>query len=93
MSQRTVYCQKLHKEAPGLAHVPYPGPLGQRIYESISLEAWQMWLKHQTLLINENRLNVLDPKSRTFLEAQMQKYFFEGTSETPAGYKPIKQED
>lgn len=90
MKQRTVYCQKLQKEAPGLTHIPYPGPLGQRIFDSISLEAWQLWLKHQTLLINENRLNVLDPKSRTFLETQMNKFFFEGNEEKPAGYKPVE---
>ncbi len=88
MNQRMVFCKKLQKEAPGLDRIPYPGPLGQQIFESISVEAWQQWLKHQTLLINENRLNVLDPKARTFLEAEMQKYFFEGSSEKPAGYKP-----
>ncbi len=89
MSQRIVYCQKILKEAPGLTHIPYPGPLGQRIFESICMEAWQQWLKHQTLLINENRLNVLDPKARVFLEAEMQKFFFEGSAEKPAGYKPV----
>jgi len=85
---RTVFCAKLQKELPGLNRVPYPGPLGQRIFEEISMEAWQGWLKHQTLLINENRLNVLDPRARTFIEGEMQKYFFEEGSQTPAGYKP-----
>ncbi|MBS0288915.1 MAG: oxidative damage protection protein [Proteobacteria bacterium] len=90
MNQRLVFCQKLQKEAPGLSNLPYPGPLGQRIFESICLEAWHLWLKHQTLLINENRLNVLDPKARTFLEQEMEKFFFEGTSQKPAGYKPLE---
>lgn len=85
---RMVFCAKLQKELPGLTRVPYPGPLGQRIYDEISQEAWQAWLKHQTLLINENRLNVLDPRARTFIEGEMQKYFFENGSEAPAGYKP-----
>ncbi|MBI2790665.1 MAG: oxidative damage protection protein [Gammaproteobacteria bacterium] len=91
MNQRIVFCQKLQKDAPGLTRVPYPGPLGQRIFDSISMEAWQLWLKHQTLLINENRLNVLDPKSRSFLETEMEKFLFEGTSEKPAGFKPVEQ--
>ncbi len=85
---RTVFCAKLHKELPGLNRVPYPGPLGQRIYDEVSMEAWQGWLKHQTLLINENRLNVLDPRARTFIEGEMQKYFFEEGSATPAGFTP-----
>ncbi|MBN9286473.1 MAG: oxidative damage protection protein [Gammaproteobacteria bacterium 39-13] len=90
MNQRMVFCQKLQKEAPGLTRVPYPGPLGQRIFESICMEAWQQWLQQQTLLINENRLNVLDPKSRSFLENEMQKFLFEGADEKPAGFKPIE---
>lgn len=89
MNERIVFCKKLQKEAPGLTRLPYPGPLGQRIFDSISIEAWQLWLKHQTLLINENRLNVLDPKSRSFLETEMEKFLFEGTSEAPAGFKPV----
>lgn len=87
-SEHSVFCQKLHKQARGLDRIPYPGPLGERIYAAISLEAWQGWLKHQTLLINENRLSVLDPKSRAFLESEMEKYLFTGGSETPAGFVP-----
>lgn len=87
---RTVFCHKLQKEAPGLEKIPYPGPLGQRIYEEISQEAWQLWLKHQTMLINENRLNVLSSETRTFLENEMRKFLFEGKVEHPQGYKPIK---
>jgi len=86
MNLRIVFCQRLKKEAPGLTRVPYPGPLGQRIFDNISQAAWQEWLKHQTLLINENRLNVLDPKARTFLETEMQKFLFEGHSDKPQGY-------
>lgn len=83
---RKVFCQKLQKEDRGLERPPYPGELGQRIYEAIGQEAWQQWLRHQTLLINENRLNVLDPKTRAFLETEMIKFLFEGGSAKPAGY-------
>ena len=85
---RTVQCVKLGKEAEGLDQPPYPGELGQRIYESISKEAWQQWMRHQTMLINENRLSVIDPKHRAFLEEQMQKFLFEDSAETPEGYVP-----
>lgn len=86
---RTVFCQKLQKNAPGLERIPYPGALGQRIFEEISVEAWQQWLKHQTLLINENRLNVLQPETRTFLEKEMHAFLFEGKVENPKGFTPV----
>lgn len=73
---RMVQCIKLKKEAEGLDRLPYPGPLGQRIFDEVSKEAWQGWLKHQTILINENRLSPIDPKARKFLEEQMDNYFF-----------------
>lgn len=73
---RMVQCIKLKKEAEGLERMPYPGPLGQRIFDEVSKEAWQGWLKHQTILINENRLSPVDPKARKFLEEQMDNYFF-----------------
>ncbi|HEY5602052.1 MAG TPA: oxidative damage protection protein [Gammaproteobacteria bacterium] len=85
---RMVQCAKLGKETEGLERPPLPGELGQRIYQSISKEAWQQWLRQQTMLINENRLSMLDPKHRTFLEAQMKKFLFEGDTEMPAGYVP-----
>jgi Fe-S cluster biosynthesis and repair protein YggX len=85
---RMVYCAKLGKEAEGLDQPPYPGELGQKIYESISKEAWQQWMQHQTMLINENRLSVIDPKHRAFLEEQMQKFLFEDSAQTPEGYTP-----
>ena len=68
---KTVYCVKLQKEALGLAAPPYPGPLGQRIYEEISEEAWKGWLQHQTMLINENRLKLTSPEAREFLKKAM----------------------
>ena len=80
---RTVNCIKLDKEAEVLAALPYPGELGKRIYEQVSKEAWQMWLGHQTMLINEYRLTPIEPKARKFLEEEMEKYFFGDGSEAP----------
>ena len=85
---RTVYCEKLKREAEGLAFLTYPGELGKRIYEHISQEAWNEWLAHQTMLINENRLSPLDPKARKYLEGEMEKFLFGQGSAAPAGYVP-----
>ena len=85
---RTVQCVLLGKEGPGLTRVPYPGELGQRIYEQVCQEAWQQWLAHQTMLINEYRLVPIEPKDRAFLEAEMEKFFFEGGAERPAEFVP-----
>lgn len=83
---RTIQCAKLGQAAEGLDFAPWPGPLGQRIYAEISKQAWQQWLAHQTMLINENRLNPLDPKSRQYLAAEMEKFLFGDGAEKPAGY-------
>jgi len=85
---RTVHCIKLGREAEGLDRPTYPGELGRRIFEQVSKSAWQDWLRHQTMLINENRLSPMDPKARRFLEEQMERYFFGEGAETPAGYTP-----
>ncbi|MFW5454626.1 oxidative damage protection protein [Thioalkalivibrio sulfidiphilus] len=83
---RMVNCVLLGKEAEGLDFPPYPGELGKKIYESVSKEAWQKWVKHQTMLINEYRLTPVDPKARKFLEEEMDKFFFSGGSTKPEGY-------
>ena len=82
----TIFCIKLNKEAEGLNTVPMPGLLGKRLYEQVSKEAWQQWLKHQTLLINEHRLNLLDANSRQFLMLELEKYFFGEGSQKPTGF-------
>jgi len=87
---RTVHCVKLNKEADGLDRVPYPGELGKRIFDSVSKEAWQQWLQQQTMLINEYRLSPMDPKARTFLEEQMEQFFFGEGGEMPPDYVPPK---
>ncbi len=85
---RTVNCIKLGQEAPGLDFPPYPGALGQRIFDNVSKEAWQGWLRHQTMLVNENRLNLADASARQYLARQMERYFFGEGAERPAGYVP-----
>ena len=85
---RMVNCVKLGKEAEGLDRPTYPGELGQRIFESVSKEAWQMWLRQQTMLINENRLTPVNPEHRALLEREMENFFFGGGSTTPEGYTP-----
>jgi Fe-S cluster biosynthesis and repair protein YggX len=81
-----ILCQKMQQEGDALERAPYPGELGKRIQASICAQAWQDWLAHQTMLINENRLNPLDPNARTFLEQEMEKYFFGEGSEKPDGF-------
>jgi Fe-S cluster biosynthesis and repair protein YggX len=85
---RFIECAKLKKQAEGLAAQPYPGELGKKIYAEISQEAWQMWLTHQTMLINEYRLSMLDPKAREFLAREMELFLFGSGSEKPTGYVP-----
>ena len=83
---RTVHCAKLGTDAEGLDFAPWPGALGQRIFNEISKPAWQQWLSHQTMLINEYRLNPLEAKSRQFLSAEMEKFLFGGEYKKPEGY-------
>jgi len=85
---RTVNCVLLGKESEGLDWAPYPGDLGQRIYDSVSKEAWQRWLAHQTMLINEYRLTPIEPQARSFLEEEMEKFFFGEGSAAPEEYVP-----
>jgi Fe-S cluster biosynthesis and repair protein YggX len=85
---RTIFCAYLQREAEGLDRVPYPGELGQRIYAGISKEAWQQWLRHQTMLMNEYRLTPIDPKARQFLVEEMEKFLFGGGAQKPEGYVP-----
>jgi len=75
---RIVKCSKLNEELDGLDFPPFPGELGQKIYENVSKEAWKQWLNQQTILINEYRLSSLDKKAQNFLKEEMQKFLFEG---------------
>jgi Fe-S cluster biosynthesis and repair protein YggX len=87
---KMVQCVKLGREAEGLDRLPYPGPLGQRIFENVSKEAWQGWIKFQTMLVNENRLNLADAQARKYLAGQMENYFFGDGTLPPTGYVPQK---
>ena len=88
---RKVQCVKLGNEAEGLNAIPYPGELGKRIYENVSKQAWQMWLQHQTMLINEYRLTPIEPKARQFLVEEMEKFFFGEGSDKPGEFVPPEQ--
>ena len=85
---RMVTCVKLGREAEGLERQPVPGALGKRIFDNVSNEAWQQWVKHQTMLINENRLNLMDARARKYLAEQMEKHFFGGGADDIGGYVP-----
>ena len=85
---RTVNCVLLGEEAAGLDYAPYPGELGQRIYDGVSKQAWQRWLGHQTMLINEYRLTPMELEARKFLEKEMDKFLFGEGSAAPKEYVP-----
>ncbi len=85
---RTVNCVMLGEGAEGLDFLPYPGELGQRIFDNVSKEAWSRWLAHQTMLINEYRLTPIQPEAREFLEKEMDKFFFAGGSSRPDEFVP-----
>jgi Fe-S cluster biosynthesis and repair protein YggX len=88
---RMVNCVKLGREAEGLDRPPLPGELGKRIYENVSKEAWRDWQTQQTRLINENRLQLADPRARKYLLEQTEKYFFGGGADEASGYVPVKK--
>jgi len=84
----TVFCQKLNIEAPGLAFQTWPGELGKRIFDNISQQAWDQWVNHQTMLINEYRLNPMDPKAKELIVGELEKFLFGEGAEKPADYVP-----
>lgn len=89
----TIFCKKLQKDAPALTQAPYPGELGQKILKEISEPAWQMWIGHQTMVINENHLNLLDDEARKFLRDEMENFLFGDGSKKPEGYVPPTSTD
>ncbi|WP_119343528.1 oxidative damage protection protein [Facilibium subflavum] len=82
----TIFCKKLQKQATPMSYAPMPGALGQRILHEISQEAWSQWLDHQTILINEYRLNLLEPEAKNFLLQEMEKFLFGEGSEKPDAF-------
>lgn len=85
---RTVFCRKYKKEMEGLDAPPYPGARGEDLYNNISRQAWQDWLQHQTMLINEKHLNMMDMTARTYLKEQMEKFFSGEEYDQAEGYVP-----
>ncbi len=83
---RMVNCVKLGRELPGLDRVPWKGEIGKRVYENVSKEAWAMWVNHSKMLLNEFRLNPLDPNAQKIMEEQMEQFFFGDGSKLPEGY-------
>ena len=88
---RMVNCVKLGREAEGLDFPPLPGELGKKVYENVSKEGWQQWVRHQTMLINENRLNLMDARARKYLAEQLERYFFGGGADQISGFVPPKE--
>jgi Fe-S cluster biosynthesis and repair protein YggX len=88
---RMVKCVKLGRELPGLDRIPWKGELGKRIYDNVSKEAWQMWVSHSTMILNEYRLNPLDPNALKVMEQQMEQFFFGESAKAPEGYVAPKQ--
>jgi Fe-S cluster biosynthesis and repair protein YggX len=85
---RTVFCRKFQKDMEGLDAPPYPGPKGQEIFDSISKQAWLDWQSHQTMLINEKQLSLVDPEARKYLQEEMDKYFAGEDYDLAEGYVP-----
>ncbi|MDQ2683717.1 MAG: oxidative damage protection protein [Chloroflexota bacterium] len=85
---RMVHCVKLGRTAPGLERPPFPGPLGQRIFENVSAEGYALWQPHMTILINHYALNPVDPDTRAMLRQQMEEFFFGADAQMPEGWTP-----
>jgi len=88
MAERIVKCAKLGQELPGLEEPPWSGDLGQRIYEKVSRQAWQMWVDRLRMIINEYRIFPADPRAQKFIEEQMEQFFFGEQAAPPPGYVP-----
>lgn len=87
---RVVKCVKFGREMPGLDRIPWKGELGKRVFENVSQEAWKMWIEHSKMVMNEYRLNPLDPNSQKIMEEQMEQFFFGEGARLPEGYVPPK---
>jgi Fe-S cluster biosynthesis and repair protein YggX len=83
---RLVHCVKFGKELPGLDRVPWRGALGKRVYENVSKDAWKLWIEHSKMIMNEYRLNPLDPNSQKIMEEQLEQFFFGEGAKLPEGY-------
>jgi Fe-S cluster biosynthesis and repair protein YggX len=87
-NERIVHCVKFGRDLPGLDRIPWKGEIGKRVYENVSKDAWKMWLEHSKMVMNEYRLNPLDPNSQKIMEEQMEQFFFGEGAKLPEGYVP-----
>lgn len=87
---RTVFCSRNKKELPGLERLPMPGALGKEVFEKLSKEAWSEWMGLQTILINENKLNLMEPASREFLEMKLREFLEGEDIEKPKEFVEVK---
>lgn len=85
---RMVHCRKYGKELEGLEKPPFPGQRGQEIFDTVSRQAWQDWLKHQTMLINEKHLSLMDPATKTYLDEQRDRFLANQDHDQAEGYTP-----
>jgi Fe-S cluster biosynthesis and repair protein YggX len=83
---RMVHCVKFDKDMPGLDRIPWRGELGKRVYENVSKDAWKLWIEHSKMIMNEYRLNPLDPNSQKIMEEQLEQFFFGEGAKLPEGY-------
>ncbi len=88
----TVLCKKYQRDMDGLDNPPYPGPKGQEIFDNVSKQAWQEWQAHQTLLINEHQLNMMEPDARQFLQQEMDKFMAGEDYAKAEGYVPVDKD-
>lgn len=91
MSQRTVMCVKLNKELPALEAPPIPGPVGKKVYEQVSAEAWKLFEEHFIMVTNENRLDLMDDSTNQIFFDQIEEFLFQGTAKPPAGFVPVQE--
>lgn len=91
MSERTVHCVKLKKDLPGLEAPPIPGPVGKRVYEQVSAEAWKMFEEHFIMVTNENRLDLMDDSTNQIFFDQIEQFLFQDTAKPPSGFVPVQE--
>ena len=90
MTQRTVHCVKLQRELPALEAPPIPGPLGKKVFEQVSAEAWKLFEEHFIMVTNENRLDLMDDSTNQIFFDQLEQFLFQGTAKPPSGYVPVQ---
>ncbi|MFN8613267.1 MAG: oxidative damage protection protein [Vulcanimicrobiota bacterium] len=91
MTERIVHCAKLKKDLPGLAAPPIPGPVGQKVFEQVSAEAWKLFEEHFIMVTNENRLDLMDDSTNQIFFDQIEQFLFQDNAKPPSGYVPVQE--